>query len=115
MKLTFGSSLPTGVTKGSTNEAIVSITDDDVPSVEVSFGEDSYTVDEGSTVTVKVKLDADPERTVIIPITKANQGTVPPPATTPACPQASPSTQATPRWTSPSAPLRTRTTTTGRA
>ena len=78
VKLTFGSSLPTGVTKGSTNEAIVSITDDDVPSVEVSFGEDSYTVDEGSTVTVKVKLDEDPERTVVIPITKANQGTTSP-------------------------------------
>ena len=78
VKLTFGSSLPTGVTKGSTDEAIVSITDDDVPSVEVSFGEDSHTVDEGSTVTVKVKLDEDPERTVTIPITKANQGTTSP-------------------------------------
>ena len=74
VKLTFGSSLPTGVTKGSTNEAIVSITDDDVPSVEVSFGQGSYPVDEGSTVMVKVKLDADPERSVTIPITKANQG-----------------------------------------
>ena len=78
VKLTFGSSLPTGVTKGSTNEAVVSITDDDVPSVEVSFGQGSYRVDEGSTVTVKVKLSADPERTVTIPITKANQGTTSP-------------------------------------
>ena len=78
MKLTFGSSLPTGVTKGSTNEAIVSITDDDVPSVEVSFERATYMVDEGSTVTVKVKLDADPERSVTIPITKANQGTTSP-------------------------------------
>ena len=75
VKLTFGSSLPTGVTKGSTNEAIVSITDDDVPSVEVSFERATYMVDEGSTVTVKVKLDADPERSVTIPITKVNQGT----------------------------------------
>ena len=72
-KLTFGSSLPTGVTKGSTNEAVVSITDDDVPSVEVSFGQGSYRVDEGSTVTVKVKLSADPERTVTIPITATDQ------------------------------------------
>ena len=78
VKLTFGSSLPTGVTKGSTNEAVVSITDDDVPSVEVSFGQGSYRVDEGSTVTVKVKLSADPERSVTIPITKANQGTTSP-------------------------------------
>ena len=73
VKLTFGSSLPTGVTKGSTDEAVVSITDDDVPSVSVSFGQDTYTVDEGSNVTVKVKLDEDPERTVTIPITATDQ------------------------------------------
>ena len=73
VKLTFGSSLPTGVTKGSTDEAVVSITDDDVPSVTVSFEKDSYTVEEGSNVTVKVKLDADPERTVTIPITATDQ------------------------------------------
>ena len=73
VKLTFGSSLPTGVTKGSTDEAIVSITDDDVPSVTVSFEQGSYTVAEGSAVTVKVKLDADPERTVTIPITATDQ------------------------------------------
>ena len=73
VKLTFGSTLPAGVSAGTTNEAIVSITDDDVPSVEVSFEQGSYTVAEGSTVTVKVQLDADPERTVTIPLTKANQ------------------------------------------
>ena len=33
----------------------------------------TYTVDEGSTVTVTVTLNADPERTVTIPITKANK------------------------------------------
>ena len=66
--------LPAGVSAGSTGEAIVSITDDDVPSVEVSFEQGSYTVAEGSSVTVKVKLDAAPERTVTIPITKAGQG-----------------------------------------
>ena len=38
------------------------ITDDDVPAVTVSFEKGSYTVDEGSTVTVKVTLSADPER-----------------------------------------------------
>ena len=73
VKLTFGSTLPAGVSAGTTNEAIVSITDDDVPSVTVSFEQGSYTVDEGSTVTVKVKLDADPERTVTIPLTKEGQ------------------------------------------
>ena len=114
VKLTFGSSLPTGVTKGSTDEAVVSITDDDVPSVTVSFEQDSYTVDEGSSVTVKVKLDADPERTVAIPITATDQdgasgddySGVPP---------ESPSTAATPRWTSPSARHPTTWTTTERA
>ena len=44
VKLGFGSSLPTGVTAGSTDETTVSITDDDVPSVTVSFEQDSYTV-----------------------------------------------------------------------
>ena len=73
VKLTFGSTLPTGVTEGSTKEAVVSITDDDVPSVTVSFEQGSYTVAEGSSVTVKVKLSEDPERTVTIPLTKANQ------------------------------------------
>ena len=73
VKLGFDTSLPAGVSAGTTKEAIVSITDDDVPSVTVSFAQGSYTVAEGSSVTVKVKLDADPERTVTIPLTKANQ------------------------------------------
>ena len=73
VKLGFGT-LPLGVSAGSTAETTMFIADDDVPSVAVSFEQGSYTVDEGSTVTVKVKLDADPERTVTIPITKANQG-----------------------------------------
>ena len=74
VKLGFGSSLPAGVTKGSTDETTVSIIDDDVPSVTVSFEEDSYTVAEGNTVTIKVVLNANPERTVTIPLTKSNQG-----------------------------------------
>ena len=73
VKLTFGSPLPAGVTEGSTKEAVVSITDDDVPAVTVSFEQDSYTVAEGSSVTVKVTLSEDPERTVTILLTKANQ------------------------------------------
>ena len=58
---------------GNTDEAVVTITDDDVPSVEVSFEQSFYTVDEGSLVTVKVTLNADPERTVTIPITTTDQ------------------------------------------
>ena len=73
VKLGFGA-LPTGVSEGTTKEATVSITDDDVPTVTANFALATYTVDEGSTVTVTVTLNADPERTVTIPITKANQG-----------------------------------------
>ena len=40
---------------------------------EVSFEQGTYTVDEGSTVPVTVTLNADPERTVIIPITTTDQ------------------------------------------
>ena len=73
VKLSFGNTLPTGVSAGNTDEAVVTITDDDVPSVEVSFEQGTYTVDEGSLVTVKVTLNADPERIVTIPITTTDQ------------------------------------------
>ena len=65
--------LPSGVTAGSTNETVVSITDDDGPDVTVGFGSATYSVAEGGTVTVTVTLSADPERTVVIPLTKENQ------------------------------------------
>ena len=73
MKLGFGN-LPTGVSAGSTNETVVSITDDDLPSVEVSFEQAAYTVAEGSSINITVTLDQDPERTVTIPLTVTNQG-----------------------------------------
>ena len=75
VRLAFGSPLPTDVTAASPQEAVVSINDDDVPSVTVSFGSAAYTVAEGGTVEVTVTLDPDPGRMVTIPITKANQGT----------------------------------------
>ena len=71
--LAFGT-LPTGVSAGANSEATVNITDDDVPAVTVSYEQSSYTVGEGSSVTVKVTLSADPERTVTVPITRTNQG-----------------------------------------
>ena len=74
VKLSFGAMLPAGVTAGTPNETTVSITDDDDPAVTVSFGATSYTVTEGSTVSVEVKLNADPERTVVIPITDTAGG-----------------------------------------
>ena len=74
VRLSFGATLPTGVTAGPPATSAVTITDDDVPSVTVSFGAASYTVAEGSSRTVSVSLDADPERTVVIPIEAANEG-----------------------------------------
>ena len=52
----------------SANNVAVSVTDDEVP-VTVSFGQANYTVAEGDPVSVTVTLSADPERTVVIPIT----------------------------------------------
>ena len=56
----------------SPNSVAVSVTDDDVP-VTVQFGATTYEVVEGKTVTVAVTLSADPERTVVIPITHTPQ------------------------------------------
>ena len=50
------------------------ITDDDDPQVTVSFGAGTYTVPEGGTQLVTVNLSADPERTVVIPLTHMPQG-----------------------------------------
>ena len=70
--LAFGT-LPDGVIAGTTSASTVSITDNDVPDVTVSFGSATYTVAEGGTVDVTVTLDAAPEREVTIPITTADQ------------------------------------------
>ena len=65
--------LPARVSRGSTDETVVHITDDDDPEVTVSFGAPSYTVAEGGAVEVTVTLSADPERTVVIDIDPVNQ------------------------------------------
>ena len=72
--LEFGDTLPAGVTLGTHAEAIVSITDDDLPAVAVSYEHSSYTVAEGETETVKVTLSAVPEREVIIPTGRTEPG-----------------------------------------
>ena len=72
VKLGFGM-LPTGVSPGTRNESVVSITDGDVPAVEVSYEWATYTVAEGRGIAVRVKLDVDPKRTVRIRITRAGQ------------------------------------------
>ena len=72
--LSFGSVLPDRVSEGSPNEATVNIADDDDPHVTVMFAQADYVVVEGETVLVRVALSADPERTVVIPLTATNQG-----------------------------------------
>ena len=57
-----------------TKDLPVTVEDDAPETVAVSFGSASYTVTEGSTVTVTVSLDDDPERTVIIPIESDDEG-----------------------------------------
>ena len=77
MKLGFGSSLPTGVTAGSTDETTVSITDDDVPSRHGQISNRSLPTpfQKATASAVKVVLSADPERTVTVPRHfKTNQG-----------------------------------------
>ena len=74
VKLVLGTPLPSGVTAGSPSETVVSITDDDLPSVNISFSAGSYSAEEGGTVQVTITLSQAPERQVSIPITKANQG-----------------------------------------
>ena len=53
---------------------MVTITDDDVPSVTANFSSATFTAAEGSSVEVKVTLSADPERSVTVPLTATNQG-----------------------------------------
>ena len=57
----------------SASSVTVTVTDDEVP-VTVSFGQANYTVAEGDPVSVTVTLSADPERTVVIPLTHTPQG-----------------------------------------
>ena len=73
VKLGFGT-LPAKVSAASPDETVVSITDNDVAGVTVSFAASTYTVAEGDSVTVTVDLDKDPGHTVSIPITATNGG-----------------------------------------
>ena len=71
--LGFGT-LPELVNEGATTTTMVSITDNDIPQVIVSFGAMMYSAAEGGAVDITVTLSADPERRVIIPINRRNQG-----------------------------------------
>ena len=73
--------LPPGVTASGTTTATVTIIDDD-PAVEVEFGETAYSVEEGASVDVTVKLSEDPKRPLTIPIVATAQGTTTAPGAT---------------------------------
>ena len=76
VKLGFGSSLPARVTAGARTHTTLDIGDDDDPVVTVMFSQSDFTVAEGGTQQLSVSVSADPERTIIIPITVTAQGTV---------------------------------------
>ena len=75
LKLTFGT-LPARVSEGTQDETTISIGDDDDPHVTVEFGSAAYPADEGGSATVRMTLSADPERTVVVPFVKTEQGGV---------------------------------------
>ena len=59
----------------SAGSVTVTVTDDDVPAVTVRFASSSYAAAEGgASASVAVRLSEDPEREVVIPLTKDNQG-----------------------------------------
>ena len=66
--LAFGT-LPQRVSGGTQTSATVTIGDNDDPNVSVQFASSVYSVTEGKTVDVQATLSADPERTVMIPLT----------------------------------------------
>ena len=69
--LGFGPDLSGGVSAGTPDETTLTITDDDPP--EVSFGQSAYTVVEGGTVSVEVKLTSAPASAVTVPVTHTPQ------------------------------------------
>ncbi len=72
VELGFGT-LPDTVLPAGHVTASVSIIDDDLPEVAVGFEQSSYAVAEGRSVTVRVRLSAEPERPVAVQLTAAEQ------------------------------------------
>ncbi len=70
--LSFGT-LPLHVSDGTVDETTVNIADNDYPLINVSFGQTTYTVEEGATTTIEFTLTAEPQRRISIPLRKTNQ------------------------------------------
>ena len=67
--------LTAGLVKGSPDETVITINDvESTQLVAVNFGQSTYSVDEGSTVSITVTLDAAPTSSVMIPLTITVQG-----------------------------------------
>ena len=74
VQLEFGT-LPESVMSGAQADATISIADDDVPSVTVSFGAAMYSATEdGASATVRVNVTPAPERALTIPLTVQYEG-----------------------------------------
>ena len=58
----------------SVDSVAVTVVDNDVPDVTVRFEQESYTVSEGDSVTVRVRLSTNPRRTVDVPLVTTEQG-----------------------------------------
>ena len=58
----------------SVDSVAVTVNDNDDPVVTARFEQATYSVAEGGSVTVRVRLSTDPRRNVTIPITSTNQG-----------------------------------------
>ena len=59
---------------GVSRDLTVTVNDDAPGTVAVSFGAAAYTVVEGSSRSITLSLDADPERRVVIPVETGNEG-----------------------------------------
>ena len=73
IRLAFGS-LPDGLTSIAPENATVNIQDVAPDTKTVNFGQSSYTVAEGGSVTIKLTLDSAADSNVDFPITSTNQG-----------------------------------------
>ena len=76
VELSISTVLPPNVTAVEPLTAVVEIVDNDYPEVDVLFDEASYSAVEGESVEVTVEISADPERTVVVPLTMTEGGGV---------------------------------------